>query len=144
MATCNHLDIARLWKKYGVEPQQGDLSSMLKTDGDAVTPWRPQSFRAVTLESQRWTEDSATVNNQGDVRIREPRDPMLRFSSRLLLVRDALLWHVIAWAGWEFRCDHEDYHMFCMCYSTAMWNSLDVPAQLFRHFLSWSRCRRFQ
>ena len=75
--------------KYGAVLQQRGFSSVFKTDGDAVTPWCPQSFRAVTLESQRWTEESATVNNQGDVRIREPRDPMLRFSSRLLLVRDA-------------------------------------------------------
>ena len=51
MATCNHLDIARLWKKYGVEPQQGDLSSVFTTVVDADTLWHLQFFNAVTIES---------------------------------------------------------------------------------------------
>ena len=64
------------------------------TVGDADTLWCLQFFRAVTFESQRLTEDSATVVLSdgiwlGDVRLGEPLDPVLRFSSRLLLVHDA-------------------------------------------------------
>ena len=47
----------RLQKKYCVEPQQGDLSNVFTTVGDAVTLWHLQFFNAVTLESHRLLEE---------------------------------------------------------------------------------------
>ena len=68
MATCHLLGIAKqvsgnpsdtqsafrqLWEKYGVKRRRHDLSSVFMTVVDPDTPWHPQFFRAVTLESQR-------------------------------------------------------------------------------------------
>ena len=47
----------QLWKKYVVD----STTSVFTTVGDTGTPWHPQFFRAVTSESQRFTEDSYTV-----------------------------------------------------------------------------------
>ena len=61
--------------------------------GHEDTLWYPQFFRAATLK--RFTADSATADpsdnrRPGDVRIGEPGDPTLRFSSRLLFVRNVV------------------------------------------------------
>ena len=67
------------------------LPAVFMTVGNAFTSWHPQFFSAATLECKRFTKDSATADTSdgrrhGDVRIGEPGDPTLRFSSRLLFV----------------------------------------------------------
>ena len=111
---------------------QRDLSSVFMTVGDADTPWHPQFFGAVTFESLRLTENGATVDpsdglRHGDVRIGDPREPVFRFSSCLLLV------HHVACPGRVIALCRAgiptlDHHMFCECYFAAMWDSLDVAA----------------
>ena len=68
---------------------------------------RPQYFRAVTHESQRWTEESTTVNlsrdvRQGDVRIGELRGPVL-WDSIPLTPRTACRLHgkSLLGVGWD-------------------------------------------
>ena len=77
----------------GEESHRRDLSSEFITVGDADIFLHPQFFSTVIFESQRSTEDSATVVLSygifGDVRLGEPLDPVLRFSTRLHLVHDA-------------------------------------------------------
>ena len=79
----------QLWKKNGVEHFKGDLSSVFMAVGDANTPKHPQLFSATTFESQCLTEDGDMLHTSdgrrhSDVRIGEPLDPVLRFSSRSL------------------------------------------------------------
>ena len=70
--------------------------------GHADTSWYPKFSSAATLESKRFNADSAAADpsdrpRHGDVRIGEPGDPTLRFSSRLLFVRrEALYTSVLA------------------------------------------------
>ena len=81
----------QLWKKYGVELHQLDLGSVFPTVGDPDTLWHPQFLGVITFWSQRSTNDGPTMDPSDgprhcDARIGEPRDPILRFSSRRLLV----------------------------------------------------------
>ena len=58
-----------------------------------------------------------------------PREPVLRFSSRLLLLhfcRLPLACHCLQ--GWDSDVIAERHHMFCKCHFAAMWDSLDVAA----------------
>ena len=84
----------QLWKKYSVEHRHRVLSSVCTTIGYADTPWRPQFFDSITVESQRTTDDGPTVDpshglRHGCVRIGKPRETALLFSSRFLLVHQA-------------------------------------------------------
>ena len=96
MATCNRLGIAgkssytqrafrRLRKKYGVELQQGDLSNVFTTVGDADTLWHLQFFNAVTLKSHRLIEEERSSRH--DAKLLKPRT-----SPRPLVSSTALLW----------------------------------------------------
>ena len=79
--------IRQLWRKCGVGLHPSNLSSGFMTVGDADTLWRPHFFSAVTFESQRSPELRPTArlfSNCG-----EPREPVLRYSSRLLLLHYA-------------------------------------------------------
>ena len=63
--------------------------------GHADTLWFPQFFNAATLESKSFTADSARADpsdgrRHGNVRIGEPGDPTLRFSSCLLFVHNVV------------------------------------------------------
>ena len=95
----------------------------------------PQFFSASTFESQRLTQDGATVDpsdglRHGNVRIGEPRAPVLRFSSRSLLVHNPVYPGVscLGW-GWDSDMNAKDRHMFFSIYFAALWDNLDVAAQ---------------
>ena len=77
----------------------------------------PQFLSAVTFEFQRLTEDGTTVDpsdglRHGNVRIGEPREPVLRFSSRLLLVRNPDYTGISSLWGWDSDVIVEDQHKF--------------------------------
>ena len=63
-------------------------SSVFMTVGVADTLWHPQFFRCLHFRISRLTEDSVTARN---VRIGEPRGPVLRSSTRLLFVHQVAL-----------------------------------------------------
>ena len=69
-------------------------------------------FSTVTFEFQRLTEDGNTVDpsdglRHGNVRVGDPRAPVLRFSSRLLLVHNPVYLACHAWGGAGFRHERQ-------------------------------------
>ena len=85
--------------------------------GHADTLWYPQFFSAATLESKCFTADSATADpsdgrRHGDVRIGEPGDPTLRFSSRLLCVHNVFFPGIPSLSsGLGFRRDRQGRYL---------------------------------
>ena len=63
-------------------------SSVFMTVGVADTLWHPQFFQCLHFRISRLTEDSVTARN---VRIGEPRGPVLQSSTRLLFVHQVAL-----------------------------------------------------
>ena len=94
----------------------------------------PQFLSAVTFEFQRLTEDGTTVDpsdglRHGNVRIGEPREPVLRFSSRLLLVRNPDYTGISSLGvGLGFRRDRRGSTQVLQVYFAAVRDSLDVAA----------------
>ena len=94
----------------------------------------PQFLSAVTFEFQRLTEDGTTVDpsdglRHGNVRIGEPREPVLRFSSRLLLVRNPDYTGISSLGvGLGFRRDRRESPQVLQVYFAAVRNSLVVAA----------------
>ena len=143
----------QLWKKYGVELHERDLSSVFMTVGDADTLWHPQFFSAVTFESQRLTEEERSwsiwqppvlplrnfntvprltrVTAYGTVMfelaslVNQYFGSHLAYSSYTMPL--TLACHRLV-QGWDSDVIAEDHHMFCKCYFAAMWDSLHVAA----------------
>ena len=94
----------------------------------------PQLLSAVTFEFQRLTEDGTTVDpsdglRHGNVRIGEPREPVLRFSSRLHLVRNPVYTGISSLGvGLGFRRDRRESTQVLQVSFAAVRDSLDVAA----------------
>ena len=105
----------------------------MTVDG-ADTPGHPQLFRAVTLEFQRSTEDSATAvrsdgPRHGDVRSGKLREHYFGShaaycSYRLPLT---LACYRLGQSG-DSGVVAKDHHIFYKCYFAALWDSLHVSA----------------
>ena len=102
------------------------FSSGFMTVGDADTLWRPHFFNAVTFESQRSPELRPTArlfSNCG-----ESREPVLRYSSRLLLLHCAAYPGISSHGvGLGFRRDRRGSTQVLQVYFAAVRDSLDVP-----------------
>ena len=120
-------DLCSVFITVGMRTHSGIISSSEQT-------LLPQLLSAVTFEFQRLTEDSPTVDpsdglRHGNVRIGVPREPVLRFSSRLLLVRNPD-YTGISLLGVElgFRRDRRGSTQVLQVYFAAVRDSLDVAA----------------
>ena len=98
------------------------------TVGDADTLWRPHFFSAVTFESQRSPELRLTArlfSNCG-----EPSEPVLRYSSRLLLLHYAAYPGISSHGvGLGFRRDRRGSTQVLQVYFAAVRDRLLVTAR---------------